>query len=162
MLEQGKRVSNGVGLLLMIWLGVASVSAYADVYRWVDDHGRVHFSDKKPAGNTAQTLDMPEAEEQPGAPDLSEFERMQRQKKLVKMLEEERLEKANKKAKLAQEAEAQVQYCTRFKNRLTYLDRTTHFYSEQDDGTRVYMSDQEAEAYRARVKNQYQVECGEA
>lgn len=139
-----------------------SVTAQAEVYRWVDDNGRVHFSDKAPVGGKAQAMDLPTAKDEPGTPDLSEFERMQRQKKLVKMLEEERLAKEEQRAKLAQEAEERAQYCTRFKNRLSYLDQYTHFYDEKEDGTREYMSDQEADAYRTKLKQKYRDECGEA
>lgn len=150
-----------ISLLLAGCAATLSVAAKAEVYRWVDDKGRVHFGDKAPATTQAETLDLPKVEEQPGAPDLSEFERMQRQKRLVQMLEEERLAKQEKKAKLAQEAQELEQYCTRFKNRLSYLDQYTHFFNEKDDGTRDYLSEEEADAYRTKLKSQYQRECGE-
>lgn len=152
-----------IRLALMGWAACMFNNANAEVYRWVDEKGHVQFSDKAPANAKVQTMDLPEVEEQPaGVPDLSEFERMQRQKKLVKMLEEERLAKQEQKAQLAREAEEREQYCTRFKNRLSYIDQYTHFYDEKEDGTRQYMSEQEADAYRVRVKSQFKQECGEA
>ena len=138
-----------------------SVTAQAEVYRWVDDNGRVHFSDQAPVGGQAETLAMPKEKELQGATDLSEFERLQRQKKLVKMLEEERLAKQEKRAQVAKAAEEREKYCTKFKNRLKYLDQYTHFYDEKDDGTREYMTEEEADAYRAGLKQKYQEECGE-
>ena len=105
-MEEDKPMRSCVQVGSMLVAMLLSLTVQAEVYRWVDDHGRVHFSDKAPAGEKAQTLDLPAAEnDEPGTPDLSEFERMQRQKKLVKMLEEERLAKEEQRAKLAQEAE---------------------------------------------------------
>ncbi|MEE2733029.1 MAG: DUF4124 domain-containing protein [Pseudomonadota bacterium] len=154
------RLSMQLGSMLVAML--LSWTAQADVYRWVDDKGRVHFSDQAPVGGNAQALDLPEVKEEPGTPDLSEFERMQRQQKLVKMLEEERLAKEEQRAKLAQEAEERAKYCTRFRNRLSYLDQYTHFYDEKEDGTREYMSEDEADAYRSGLKQKFRDECGEA
>lgn len=144
-------------------LGVLlALSAQAEVYRWVDANGKVHFSDKAPVQGAVEKIDLPEVEEPAPSEDLSDFERLQRQKKLVKMLEEERLAKQEQKAQLAKEAEERAQYCTRFKNRLSYIDQYTHFYDEKEDGTREYMSEDQADAYRANLKQQYKEECGEA
>ena len=151
-----------IRLMLTGWAVLMASNSSAEVYRWVDEHGRVQFSDKAPADAQVQTLALPEVKEQSTAPDVSDAERMARQKKLVKMLEEERLAKEEEKAQLAREAKEREQYCTRFKNRLSYVDQYTHFYDEKEDGTRQYMSDQEADAYRVRLKQQYKEECGGA
>ncbi|HAG96823.1 MAG: hypothetical protein CMK83_04645 [Pseudomonadales bacterium] len=150
-----KSVVIGLGMLF-------AASAQAEVYRWVDESGKVHFSDRAPDQGAVEKIDLPQAEEPAPSRDLSDFERLQRQKKLVKMLEEERLAKEAQQAQLAREAEEHAQYCTRFKNRLGYIDQYTHFYDEKEDGTREYMSEDQADAYRARLKQQYKEECGEA
>lgn len=41
--------------LLMALLSATSV-ANAEVYRWVDDNGKVHFSDKKPSAKPADNI----------------------------------------------------------------------------------------------------------
>jgi glutaredoxin len=42
---------------LLILLLFSSFS-YAEVYKWTDPDGRVHFSDKKPASGNAEELDL--------------------------------------------------------------------------------------------------------
>jgi hypothetical protein len=55
-----------VGLLL---LAAMLPALAADVYRWTDKEGKVHYSDTPPPGNpAARPLDLPDAK--PGAPDI--------------------------------------------------------------------------------------------
>lgn len=151
-----------VGILTLgVWLSLAVGQLQAEVYRWVDENGKVHFGDRPPTGQKTDTLDLPKVAPESEAPHVSEEESKLRQKKLVRMLEEERLAKEEAKREVAQKAEEKAKYCERFKNRLTYLDRYTHIYNEREDGTREYMSDDEMDAYRARIKAQYRKECPE-
>ena len=46
---------------LLLWLLpilAASAACFAEVYKWVDDTGKIHFSDKKPEDAQAETLDI--------------------------------------------------------------------------------------------------------
>src|SRR5690606_34177704 len=46
---------------LLLWLLpilTASAACFAEVYKWVDDTGKIHFSDKKPEDAQAETLDI--------------------------------------------------------------------------------------------------------
>lgn len=145
--------------LLIVASSVLSSYASAEVYRWVDANGKVHFGDRAPAGQKTETLDLPEAKPGQEAPTITDDERRLRQKKLVQMLEEERLAKEQAKQEKAAKAAERAKYCERFKNRLSYIDRYTHFYDENEDGTRKYMSEQDADTYRASKKAQYRKEC---
>ena len=49
--------------------------ASAEVYRWVDDEGNVHFSDKKPADGQAQEIEI-ETRQPPAEPDEGEQRRL--------------------------------------------------------------------------------------
>lgn len=44
---------NSICLLLGLAVAAHTGAALAEVYRWVDKDGRVHFSDRKPGGATA-------------------------------------------------------------------------------------------------------------
>lgn len=56
-------------------LALAS-AAHADIYRWVDEQGNVHFSDKAPAGGRAETI-IVEPPPVPATPDEGELRRLQ-------------------------------------------------------------------------------------
>jgi hypothetical protein len=53
-------------LLLMLGLIAATATAYAAVYRIVDETGRVTYTDKPPAGNKGEKVDLPAINTQPG------------------------------------------------------------------------------------------------
>lgn len=54
--------SLGVTMKNLIWILLFSFSlpssVFAEIYQWVDDKGKVHFSDKKPAATQAEKLDL--------------------------------------------------------------------------------------------------------
>lgn len=45
---------------LCLCLAVVQVNAYAEVYRWVDDRGRVQFSDQAPESKKAEVVELAE------------------------------------------------------------------------------------------------------
>lgn len=45
-------------LLSTVLLGLAAPVSLAQIYRWVDAEGRVHFSDQAPAGVAAETIEL--------------------------------------------------------------------------------------------------------
>lgn len=53
-------VMRGAALLLLATVIVVGATASADVYRWVDEQGQVHFTDKKPSGHEGEAMDAPQ------------------------------------------------------------------------------------------------------
>ena len=47
-------------LLICTSLFMYSAIASAEIYRWLDENGRVQFSDQQPLSQQAETLDLPE------------------------------------------------------------------------------------------------------
>lgn len=140
----------------------AALPAQAEVYKWVDASGRVHFGDQAPANQKAQSLDFPETDAAPAASEPSELERRQRQDKLARALEEDRLEKERQQTELKQQAEKKKAYCERFKNRMERLEASSQVYSENKDGTIQYWKDKDADRYKAQQRAKFQEECGAA
>ncbi len=56
-----RRIVTALSLMLIVW-----PCAYADVYRWVDDNGDVHFSDEPRDG--ASRMEIPEPTVVPSTP----------------------------------------------------------------------------------------------
>lgn len=153
------------------WLAVVAIfstllvagSAHAEVYKWVDENGRVHFGDKAPSQQKqVQTLDLPESA--PAAPtvDPSDEERRQRQERLTRALAEERLEKERLAAEEKQKAEKKKEYCQRFRNRMKRLEASSQVYSENRDGTVTYWKDKDADRYKAEQRQRFRQECGDS
>ena len=144
------------GWLIMVGAGVSQ----AQVYKWTDDQGHVHFSDSAPAGSKASTVELPRNHEtNSGAEELTEQDWLERQRRLTRALEEDRLEKERKLAKLKQDKADKAAYCERFRNKLERLDASGRVYSENQDGTITYWKDQDADRYRAEQHARYDQEC---
>ena len=58
--------------LLLIALLVAGGTAQAQIYRWVDQNGRVQYSNQKPPKNIQATVVDPDAKAGPASPDSAE------------------------------------------------------------------------------------------
>lgn len=143
------------GLLLV-------VGARAEVYRWVDEQGRVHFGDRAPQQVESQKLDYPESvpAARTQSDEQAEAERQERVKRLVRTLEEERLEKEKVAAETKAKEEELEQACIRFANRLKRMDQANLIYDENEDGSIRYYSDDEADHFRASLRQKYEDKCG--
>ncbi|HVL01185.1 MAG TPA: DUF4124 domain-containing protein [Dongiaceae bacterium] len=143
-------------------INFSTLPAQAEVYRWVDAEGRVHFGDSAPKGQKAETLEMPEADK-PASPTGDAFSdevMRQRQDKLSRVLEEERLEKERAQADVKQKAAEKEAYCERFKNRMERLEASSQVYSENKDGSIRYWKDKDADRYKADQRKRFKQECG--
>jgi hypothetical protein len=58
--------------LVLLALLLAGGAAHAQIYRWVDQNGRVHYTNEKPPKNVAATVVDPDAKEVAPAPPGSE------------------------------------------------------------------------------------------
>ena len=77
--------------------------------------------DRAPADRKAEALGMPESTGGVATQDVSEQELRERQERVSRVLEEERLEKEQQKAALKQQEAEKAVYCERFRNRMERL-----------------------------------------
>ena len=127
-------------LLATLILCFASAAATAEVYKWVDEQGKVHYGDRPPArGTHADTLALPPA---PPA-DAEVVERAFMRQRLLDAFEAERREEQQTQAE-AEAAQRELEgRCTRLAQQLARFERANIVYTEGENGERVYMSDDE-------------------
>ena len=75
--------------LLIIPFLCLSLPAVAEVYRWVDPDGQVHYGERPPPQG-ARKIELPEASESSPQPDREAAERRARQQRLLDAYEHER------------------------------------------------------------------------
>ncbi|MBI3479581.1 MAG: DUF4124 domain-containing protein [Nitrosomonadales bacterium] len=130
--------------LLPILLVLASTSTFAAVSKWVDDQGRVHYSDKPPAGIKAETLrTASEAGVMAGAPasspaapkTLAEREMELKKSKQAKQAE------AEKAAKKQAAEEAKKANCATAQQNLRTLQEGIRMIEVNANGERSYLDD---------------------
>ena len=149
-------------LMIMLgcfWLALAGSQAQAQIYKWTDQNGEVHFSDHAPSGQKTTTLDVPEAQSPSSAPAMTEQQQLNREKRVARVLEEDRKAEEDRRAKAAAAKAKKQAYCERFRNRLERLDSANRVYSENQDGTVTYWKDKDADHYKAEQRRKYHQQC---
>lgn len=142
--------------------------ANADIYKWVDAQGQVHFADAAPKSANATTLLKEDVDTKPAlettsvsaAVDVSSQSLLERQQRFAHQLE---LERKQREAKLAKEKQQQEKFdlaCQRAKNRLDHFKSVNRFYHENQDGTVRYLSDKEGDTFRREAQAAYNEHCG--
>jgi len=123
---------------LILWLVFAS--ATAEIYKWVDAEGKVHYGDRPPAqGTHADTLAMPPAPDR----DAELVERAFMRRRLLDAFEAERREEQQIEAD-AKTAQRKLEIrCARLEQQLARFERANVVYTEDANGERIYMDDDE-------------------
>src|SRR5712664_213970 len=129
--------------LFALVLALAVPVAGAQVYKWVDEKGRMQYGDKPPAGVNATPIEPPPAPQgQPRPPqDLAAQEAEFRRRQIQKREEEE---------KLAREEKLRQQRCDQAKDRRALYERVSRI-SRFEKGERVYLSDEQRAAEVERL-----------
>ena len=127
-------------LLATLVLCLASAAVTAEVYKWVDEQGKVHYGDRPPArGTQADTLALPPT---PSA-DAEVVERAFMRRRLLDAFEAERQEEQQTQAE-AEAAQRELdRRCAHLEQQLVRFERANVVYTESENGERVYMSDDE-------------------
>ena len=119
---------------------LAASTAHPQVYRWVDEQGKVHYGERPPSGAKASPVEdrlaaPPGAPAPKAAPDASQQERDFQRSRMEREQTEAREQKAAEKAK---------QQCERERSRLAQLRNVRRIQSGVDEkGNLRYMSDAE-------------------
>lgn len=138
----------GIVLAMMTVCCVVSPS-HAGIYKWTDEQGRVHFSDKPPGQDTTQyQLRTPASADStsPGEA-LSEEERRVKQRKLMDSLEADRLEKEQATAKHKQQQAIGARNCQYAQAELRASKEANLIYDYDATGNKVYLNEAQKQKY---------------
>jgi hypothetical protein len=134
--------------------------AHADVYRWVDDKGEVHFSDTWVPGSTVIKSNKPRP---PGAMEDNSASKSAEPNKVAASADrasQQLKDEANARAVKQDVAKTRDQQCKQAKERYEKSVQARRIYKSEKNGERDYMSDQEADTYRAQARKDVQDACG--
>lgn len=149
-------------LLLAIGILWSPVVVHADIFKWVDANGQVHFGDAPPKQVQASAVQL-KPSSSPSTPEavpaLTDAQIMARQQQFTSQLEKERLQR---EAQLAQQKKRKDQLayaCERARNRLDHMKTVHVFYHENPNGTIRYLSDEEGDQLRKNARNVFKENC---
>ncbi len=146
--------------LLFATLLLLSQAVSGGIYRWVDENGRVHFSDR-PVAEEAEQVEIrnstPPSSGREARPATAD-ERRVKQQKLLDVYRQEREEKAEARKKARQEEAEREKRCAYARDRLQRY-RVSRIYEPQADGGRRFFSDAERETAIANLEKQVRQSC---
>jgi hypothetical protein len=146
---------------MMIGFALATfvATAVAEVYRWTDAEGRVHYGDRPSAGSQS----VPVGSGAPtGQPPASDAERLQRQQRMLDAYRQEREEKQQAEAKRKADDAERERNCAHARDALARYERSGVIYEPQADGSRRYLSEAERESAIRSAQSDVKRWCGPA
>lgn len=132
-------MDRGWAVRLAVLALVCAPAAAGEIYRWVDEAGRVHYGDR-PVDDQAREVNITPP---PPADEAAGQRRRAAQQKLLKVLDEEREQQRAAAAKAAQERERREYRCRQAKAKLAVYQRGGRVYVLGADGKRRFLGDAE-------------------
>jgi hypothetical protein len=112
--------------------------AHAELYKWTDSQGKVHYTDQPPTVN-AQTIKSPQSGQ---AETTTQATQTLNEKDQAYQKRREEAEQARLKAeKEAEQERIKRENCTKARNNLNTLQNTSRVYTTNAAGQRTYMDD---------------------
>ena len=128
---------------LLLTLILMPALASAQIYRWTDADGRVHFGQRPPAG--AEQIEVrPQVVER-------DDQTREREARSERVFDARRKEQQAAREQASQTRAAREQECQSLRSQLSQLQLGGRFFRNDAAGERVYYSDSELEAARQRL-----------
>ncbi len=135
--------------VLLIALLSAATVAGAEIHRWVDADGAVHFGERPPPGVESQQMELERNAPKPD-PELAESRR--RQERLMRVMDEEQRERDAVREQERQRKAATRRNCEIARRHLEGQRTAGYLYEEMPNGERRILSDAERAASTARAE----------
>ena len=151
----GSGTRSGTLVLLLALAWAAAPLAAQEVYKTVDADGHVVYSDRgatKGAPKTSVHVDQP---------DPAEVARLAHEQELLKAddLARSRQEATEDKTRATQQKKKQAA-CESARTRYYQMKDAARLFKRDADGSRVYMSDEDADAMRQQARQAMSAACG--
>ena len=140
-------IPRSIGGLLLA--GLLITPAGAEVYKWTDEQGRVHYGDRPPEEG-AQSVDVDPGSSS-GSPVPSDAERRDKTRRLLRAYDEERRIKQQREQQEAARAAERQQRCAHARDRLRSYTQAGGLYELDDQGNRRFLDESRRRQAEARA-----------
>lgn len=147
------------GAAVAVWLLLSAASAAAEVYKWTDADGRVHFGDRPPAGR-GESLQLPAPAATAPAPTAEQ--RLEAQRRLLRAYDEERRQRRDTLEQSRRDAAQRQRNCAQARDDLHSRASAGALYRLGPDGQRVFLDDAERERAMAEARAAVAEWCGKS
>lgn len=142
----------------LIALVAMSGSWASEIYKWTDRDGTVHYTDKPSADGTSERVAI-----ESRSTDRQRVAAFNTARRDARTEARDELEAAAARESTAQEQarleEERAEQCTLFRERMQRFVQSRRLYREDDDGERVYLSEEEMQTARDDVQAKIEEYC---
>ena len=144
-----------ISLFLFISFVLHSNLALSEVYKWIDENGKTVYGDK-PVSENANVIEI---KKQPTT-DKAYQKRIEKQQKLLDVMQDERTEKQASQKQEQTKKEKQQQQCAKLRNQLQEAKNASFIYEDTDDpdNPRIY-SDKERQVEMSKYEKYIKENC---
>lgn len=129
---------------------LAAASSSAEIYKWTDEEGNVHYSDRPTGGENTERMAI---RSRPTDPAKVQAERQARHDARVEAAEMESTAPQGPSPEVQQaDAEDRAEKCERYRAREFEFTRARRIYKLDEGGDRVYYTEDEMAEARAKVE----------
>ena len=146
--------------VMFVALSFFSLTAQAELHKWVDENGKVHYSDSVPPEvNKAQTVPNVTGKGQTEAPAQYSPKSVAEREAELKKSKQEKTEAAEKQAKKDAEAETKKRNCAAAQENLRVLETGTRIVTYDANGERTYLDDDAREQRLNEARKNISTNC---
>jgi len=129
--------------LLALAAAALALPAAAQVYKWLDEDGRVHYSAQRPPAGAEQleTIEPRDTEASPQA-----RKRLAEQQKRLEALRRQREQREQRAAEQAAAEASRRENCAKARENLQNLQTAIRIYETDDQGNRVRVGEEQRQA----------------
>jgi len=138
---------------LILLMGLTPI-ANAEIYKWIDDQGRVNYSDKEISN--AESLDLDTTKKghiNTGA------SREEKRRILLDAIQEDKDRELKEQKKSRNQKKRQERGCILAKDRLKRFERASYLYDLDKDGNKVIASKEERSVRTSRLRKDINKNC---
>ena len=143
-------------IILFTLLGFLASAAHAEIYKWVDDKGNVHFSDNKPESQQVEEKQYDVGDKQLD-PEMVKY-REQMNNQLQSWEHNEAIAKKESES-ASKKASEKKRFCNQLKSSLILDERVSRIYSSGADGSKKVLTADERKKRRQEMQDRFNKNC---
>ena len=145
---------------ILISFAISIGTANAEIFKWVDSNGKVHYSDRK-IDRSAKEIDVSTGKQSIGTSNSDVGQRLANQNKYLNYLQSERLERKEKRDQQKAQRAKKNQYCATLKDQLkSFTEERARWYElDEATGDRRFISDAELDQRKNELQTEIKTNC---
>ena len=140
--------------IVILLLCLVNSFAVAEIYKWVDEHGKTHYGDKPATNSKEMHVDISKQ----GHVKVDNNREKKRQK-LLETYADDKQREDKEKAKKKKSKKKMQRKCTLARDRLIRYEKASSLYSLDNSGNRITMSTAERERTVAELTKRIKINC---